>query len=99
MPKNKQGNLNIILQQKANDLNETIEINPYKLINYRHENDWLSNCEHVGSNYEFSNEQTYKLRPIYNHKIEILNNTFDRSSNELKYNNKTIYYPKNKLNK
>ena len=37
--------------------NKIIEINPYNLINYRHEDDWLSNWQHIGNNYEFLNEQ------------------------------------------
>ena len=93
------GNLNDILQEKANNSNEIIVINPYKLINYRHENDLLSNWEHIGTNYNLVNNRPDEFHPIQNHKIEILNNLIQRYPNEIIYHDKTIYYPKNKFNK
>ena len=94
---NPYGNLNDILQQKANDSNETIEINPYKLVNYRHEDDWLSiktKTENLGQQYDLPKLVQNKGRfDVSNHDIKNIGDSISRypQNNSL---DKTVYYPK-----
>lgn len=93
---NPYGNLDKILQQKADDLGQEIEINPEKLINYRHENDKLSSYPHLGTNYTHESNFTKLQSNFYsNHDIKSLNDAIQRHPDEIIYNNKTKYRPKN----
>lgn len=99
---NSYGDLDKILQQKANDLGQEIKINPEKLINYRHEKDWISNRDNIGSNQDLNEKNITQspLRNIRDNKIlphlvpnipDIKEDNFGRY--EIK-NEKIIYYPK-----
>lgn len=99
---NPYGNLDKILQQKADDLGQEIEINPEKLINYRHEKDWISNSNNIGSNQEL-NEKNISQNPFKNiidNKIfphltpNIPNVEEDNFGRYEIQNEKIIYYPK-----
>lgn len=92
---NPYGNLDKILQQKANDLGQEIEINPEKLINYRHEEDILSNFPHLGVNYTIPTNFIKLQSNFYsNHDIKSLNSSIQRYPDEIIHNNETKYFPK-----
>ena len=84
---NSYGDLDKILQQKANDLGQEIKINPEKLINYRHEKDGLSNYSHLGTNYLHTSNFIKLQSNIYsNHDIKSLNSSIQRYPDEIIHN-------------
>ena len=94
---NPYGNLDKILQQKADDLGEEIEINPEKLINYRHEKDKLSKntkTNNPGFQYEIPKlSENLEKNDILNHFIKNIGDSITRYP-EGNFLNKTIYYPR-----
>lgn len=94
------GNLNDILQQKANDENKIIKVDPSKLVNYRHEDDFLSKNSHSynpGMQFNLPKpiENKSKIDPI-SHTLQNIENPISRypDGNSL---HKTRYYPRSKL--
>ena len=70
---NSYGDLNKVIQNKANKLGETIKINPEKLINYRHENDVLSEktkANNPGLLFEVPKLKQNNTCDFFNHYIE-----------------------------
>ena len=91
------GKLDDIIQQKANDTGKIIEIYLNKLINYRHENDVISNFEHLGSNININNNVQGKLNNILlPHLIQNIPNIQNPNTfiTNFEIFHKSIYYPK-----
>jgi len=92
---NSYGDLDKILQQKADDSGCEIKINSENLINYRHEKDDISNSEHLGINYKLpTNLVKLKSNINSNHDIKNIGKTIQRYPEETINQDKTVYYPK-----
>ena len=92
---NSYGDLNKIIQQKANETGMQIEVKPENLINYRHEKDGISNYKHLGVNYKLPTSLTkLKSNVNSNHDIKNISKTIQRYPQEATNQDKNTYYPK-----
>ena len=94
---NSYGDLDKILQQKANDSGKEIKINPEKLINYRHEKDGLSKnrkTKNPGLQYEIPKlSKNLEKNDVLNHFIKNIGDSITRDP-EGSFLDKTTYYPR-----
>ena len=85
------------MQQKANDENKIIKVDPSKLVNYKDEKDSIAEKNNIGNNYKIPNNLPESKSNFYsNHSINNIGNTTQRYTvNNNKYF-KRIYFPKKK---